>query len=95
MTGSALIFVFLPIVALVTLGVWLGMIFYADAHPDHRAQSAAPGTTGAGAGADGPGGRQDATSLAGAGRLPEGQDAAAPGELAGSEPARWPPSRAA
>jgi hypothetical protein len=43
MTGSTLLFIILPIVALGALGAWLGMVFWADAHPGRTARAAAPG----------------------------------------------------
>lgn len=41
MTGSTLAVVIIPIVAFLTLALWLTMVFYADAHPMHRASSPA------------------------------------------------------
>jgi hypothetical protein len=41
MTGSTLAVVIIPIVAFLTLGLWLTMVFYANAHPMHRSASAA------------------------------------------------------
>ena len=33
MTGSNLVAVIVPIVAVLAMGVWLGLVFYAAAHP--------------------------------------------------------------
>jgi hypothetical protein len=44
MTGSALAPVIIPIVAFVFLFLWIGMVFYANAHPSvHGRQAQAPG----------------------------------------------------
>jgi hypothetical protein len=43
MTGSFLVLIIVPIVALIALAAWLGMVFWADAHPGWRAHAAAPG----------------------------------------------------
>jgi hypothetical protein len=43
MTGSFLVPIIVPIVALIALGAWLGMVFWADAHPGRKADAAAPG----------------------------------------------------
>jgi hypothetical protein len=40
MTGSSLVPIVVPIVALVTLAAWLGMVFWADAHPGRKARGA-------------------------------------------------------
>ncbi len=47
MTVSAVFYVITPIVAVLALGYWLTMVFYADAHPEHRGRSApvVPGNT--------------------------------------------------
>lgn len=57
MTGSSLIPIILPIVAIVALAAWLGMVFWADAHPVRKAPGAnatgadvPPATAGPGAG---------------------------------------------
>jgi hypothetical protein len=36
MTGSSYIPIVVPIVAFVTMALWLGMVFYADGHPGYR-----------------------------------------------------------
>jgi len=36
MTGSTLAVIIIPIVALIALGSWLGLVYYADAHPQHQ-----------------------------------------------------------
>ena len=36
MTGTDLSAIITPIVTMILLGVWLGMVFYADAHPTVR-----------------------------------------------------------
>ena len=41
MDGSALLFILMPIVPIPLLAGWLAVIFYADSHPRHKAQSAA------------------------------------------------------
>jgi hypothetical protein len=44
MTGSALAPVIIPIVAFVFLFLWIGMVFYANAHPSvHGREAGAPG----------------------------------------------------
>jgi hypothetical protein len=45
MTGSSLVPIILPIVAIVALAAWLGMVFWADAHPGRKV----PGAEAAGA----------------------------------------------
>jgi hypothetical protein len=40
MTGSALAPVIIPIVAFVALFVWIGMVFYANAHPSVHGREA-------------------------------------------------------
>jgi len=40
MTGSALAPVIIPIVAFVALVVWIGMVFYANAHPSVHGREA-------------------------------------------------------
>lgn len=42
MTGSTLGIIFIPIVALLSLAFWLGMVYYAAAHPGNRARRGAP-----------------------------------------------------
>jgi len=42
MIGSFLVPIVTPIVAIVTLAIWLSLIFWADAHPV-KARTAAPG----------------------------------------------------
>jgi len=39
MTGSALAPVVIPIVAFVFLFLWIGMVYYADAHPSARGRA--------------------------------------------------------
>jgi hypothetical protein len=41
MDGSALVFILLPIVAISLLAGWIAMLFYVDAHPVRKTQSAA------------------------------------------------------
>jgi hypothetical protein len=43
MTGSSLVPIVTPIVALITLAFWLGLIYWADAHPGWKASRAARG----------------------------------------------------
>ena len=38
MTGSTLALIVIPIVMLPALGVWLGLVMYAGAHPEWKAQ---------------------------------------------------------
>jgi hypothetical protein len=51
MTGSALVLIIVPIVAFLALTAWLGMVFWADAHPEWKAHATAPGPDVTGAGA--------------------------------------------
>jgi len=54
MTGSSLVPVIVPIVAVLAMAAWLGLVFYAAAHPRWKrydvlpgsANAAAPGTPG-------------------------------------------------
>jgi len=54
MTGSSLVPIIVPIVAVLAMAVWLGLVFYAAAHPRWKrydvlpesASAAAPGTPG-------------------------------------------------
>ena len=41
MDGSALVFILLPIVSISLIAGWIGMLFYVDAHPGRKTQSAA------------------------------------------------------
>jgi hypothetical protein len=41
MDGSALVFILLPIVSISLIAGWIGMLFYVDAHPGGKTQSAA------------------------------------------------------
>jgi hypothetical protein len=50
MTGSLLFFIVLPIMAVLGLGTWLGMVFWADAHPGHKPPAAVPGPDATGTG---------------------------------------------
>jgi len=53
MTGTDLSAIVTPIVAMISLAVWLAMVFYADAHPGVRRQAPAqPGGQAAQAPAD-------------------------------------------
>ncbi len=50
MTGSSYIPIVVPIVAFVTMALWLGLVFYAAGHPGYRQRSSRRGTgTGASA----------------------------------------------
>jgi hypothetical protein len=42
MTGSFLVPIITPIVAVLGLACWMGMIFWADAHPGWKTHHAAP-----------------------------------------------------
>lgn len=42
MTGSFLVPIIVPIAAFIALAAWLGMVFWADAHPGWKAHAAAP-----------------------------------------------------
>lgn len=44
MSGSFLVPIIVPIVAVLTLAIWLGMVFRADAHPGWKAHAEAPGS---------------------------------------------------
>lgn len=39
MTGTDLSAIVTPVVAMISLAVWLAMVFYADAHPGVRRQT--------------------------------------------------------
>ncbi len=41
MTGSFLVPIITPIVAILAMACWMGMIFWADAHPGRKANHAA------------------------------------------------------
>jgi hypothetical protein len=43
MTGSSLVPIITPIVAIITLACWLGFVYWADAHPDWKNPGAPPG----------------------------------------------------
>lgn len=43
MTGSSLAPIIVPIVAFIALAAWLGMVFWADAHPEWKPHAAIPG----------------------------------------------------
>lgn len=42
MTGSTLAVILIPIVAVLSLACWLGLVYYAAAHPGNRARRGAP-----------------------------------------------------
>ena len=42
MTGSTMALIVIPIVNAIGLAAWLAMVFYADAHPQHRSRTAKP-----------------------------------------------------
>ncbi len=42
MTGSFLVPIIVPIVAFFALAAWLGVVFWADAHPGWKKHAAAP-----------------------------------------------------
>jgi hypothetical protein len=44
MTGSFLVPIVVPIVAVVALAIWIGLVFWADAHPGWKAHGVAPGS---------------------------------------------------
>jgi hypothetical protein len=69
MTGSPLVPIVVPIVALICLGAWIALVFYANSHPGwrHRGSGAGSGQAPRTAQPDG----QDAAQ-------PDGQDAAPP-----------------
>lgn len=46
MTGSWLVPVVVPIVAVIALAVWLTMVYYADSHPMHGNSDLAPAPPG-------------------------------------------------
>jgi hypothetical protein len=64
MDGSALAPIIIPIVAVISLAVWLIMVYYADSHPEWggRNQASGKGNPGAAAPADRP--RPDASLTA-------------------------------
>ncbi len=43
MTGSPLVPIVVPIVAFVAAVIWLGMVYWAEAHPGWKKHAAAPG----------------------------------------------------
>lgn len=54
MTGSSLVPVIVPIVAVLAMAVWLGLVFYAAAHPRWKRYDVLPGSaTGADSGSPG------------------------------------------
>jgi hypothetical protein len=48
MTGSFLVLIVTPIVAIIALGLWIGMVYWADAHPRWKTHAAGPELTAAG-----------------------------------------------
>jgi hypothetical protein len=62
MIGSFLVPIVVPIVAFIAMAAWLGMVFWADAHPQWKAHAEVTGLKRTGAGtppaAAGPGARQ-------------------------------------
>lgn len=42
MTGSSYVPVVVPVIAFVAMAFWLGLIFYADAHPGYRHRKPQP-----------------------------------------------------
>jgi hypothetical protein len=49
MTGSSLAPVIIPIVTVLAMAVWLGLVFYAAAHPRWKRYDVLPGSTTSGA----------------------------------------------
>ena len=94
MTGSTLAVIIIPIVALLALGSWLGLVYYADAHPQHQHAGArqadlAPGLP-ASDSREGVTRREEVTRQEGvsaAARTPRPRRETAPGEAAPSFPA--------
>ena len=43
MTGPFLVPIITPIVAIIALAIWLGMVYWAEAHPGWKAHGTAPG----------------------------------------------------
>jgi len=69
MTGSLLVVIITPIAALLSLGCWLGMIFWADAHPEWKTRTAAEGPELTAAGFIVPG-QEEPAELAGSTQAP-------------------------
>jgi hypothetical protein len=53
MTGSSLVPVIVPIVAVLAMAVWLGLVFYAAAHPRWKRYDVLPGSNAAAPGTPG------------------------------------------
>jgi hypothetical protein len=71
MTGSSLAPVIVPIVAVLAMAVWLGLVFYASAHPRWKRYDvlagSAPGALSRGPGAPALPARRDLTATTGPG----------------------------
>jgi hypothetical protein len=67
MTGSSLVPIIVPIMAFFAGAIWLGLVYWADAHPEWKAHTRAAGHEATGAGPEpkaaitaGPGGSRPA-----------------------------------
>jgi hypothetical protein len=70
MSGSSLIPIVVPITAFLTMAVWLGMVFYAAAHPGYPRRAKQRNASGTAAAIDETAGVEHHEALAGAGHSP-------------------------
>jgi hypothetical protein len=95
MTGSSLVPVIVPIVAVLAMAVWLGLVFYAAAHPRWKRYDVLPGTaTGGAAGTPDVPARPAEQGLAALSVQQSGAADGAPARAGQARPAA-PPRRAA
>ena len=96
MTGSSLVPVIVPIVAVLAMAVWLGLVFYASAHPRWKRYNvlaeSAPGAVSAGPGAPALPAQRDLAAVTG---RESGAEEGAPAQAGEARPPAAPPRRAA
>jgi len=96
MTGSNLVAVIVPIVAVLAMGVWLGLVFYAAAHPRWKRYDvlagSTPGAVSGGTGAPALPAQRDLAAVTG---RQSGTAEGAPAQAGEARPPAAPPRRAA
>jgi hypothetical protein len=96
MTGSSLVSVIVPIVAVLAMAVWLGLVFYASAHPRWKRYDVLAGpATGAASGTPGAPALPAQRDLAAVTGRASGAAEGAPARAGQARPPAAPPRRAA
>ena len=95
MTGSSLAPVIVPIVAVLALFAWLGLVFYAAAHPEWKRHGVPAGSAGADSGSPGAPALPAERNLAALTGRESGAADGAPARVGQARPPAAPPRRAA